>query len=48
MFYLIIYKFMLASILHKGLWHTVGHLVHTNATWGGGGGGGGGECDGIF
>ena len=26
---------MLAPILHKGLWLTVGHLVHTNATQGG-------------
>ena len=26
---------MTAPILHKGLWPTVGHLVHTNAAQGG-------------
>ena len=32
MFYHSIYKLMPAPMLHKDLWPTVGHLVHTNAT----------------
>ena len=31
-FYFIMYTFMAAPLLHKGLWSIVGHLVHTIAT----------------